>query len=268
MLRTWLSTVRSEMNRRAPICLLVSPSATSRATSASRFASGPAPAGPAGLHYPAGLHCPARHPSPRCSGPARPAGRRPGVALRLTECQSQPSIPVQALPGLETGLEPRLPERSEHRLLGLVQQRREERHEVGARLGPQGVRGAEQLRGAPGTAGQRRVAAERVEQVELRDPVVDLVREPQGLDEQRFCLRQVAGVQRGGTEVQQHDPLHVVVARFPGAADPFRSGGPRRSLVTGEERMQRLGLEHADPRGRIMVHRPGRQIGLADQHPG
>lgn len=32
MLRTWLSTVRSEMNRRAPICLLVSPSATSRAT--------------------------------------------------------------------------------------------------------------------------------------------------------------------------------------------------------------------------------------------
>src|SRR5690348_3390061 len=44
MLRTWLSTVRSEMNRRAPICLLVRPSATSRATSASRFASTPAAA--------------------------------------------------------------------------------------------------------------------------------------------------------------------------------------------------------------------------------
>src|SRR5262249_14779681 len=44
MLRTWLSTVRSEMNRRAPICLLVRPSATSRATSASRLASTPAPA--------------------------------------------------------------------------------------------------------------------------------------------------------------------------------------------------------------------------------
>ena len=32
MLRTWLSTVRSEMNRRAPICLLLRPSATRRAT--------------------------------------------------------------------------------------------------------------------------------------------------------------------------------------------------------------------------------------------
>ena len=37
MLRTWLSTVRSEMKRRAPICLLLRPSATSRATSACRF---------------------------------------------------------------------------------------------------------------------------------------------------------------------------------------------------------------------------------------
>jgi hypothetical protein len=45
MLRTWLSTVRSEMNRRLPISLLVRPSATSRATSASRLASGPGPAG-------------------------------------------------------------------------------------------------------------------------------------------------------------------------------------------------------------------------------
>src|SRR5215831_12228344 len=36
MLRTWLSTVRSEMNRRPPISLLLSPSATSRATSTSR----------------------------------------------------------------------------------------------------------------------------------------------------------------------------------------------------------------------------------------
>ena len=41
MLRTWLSTVCSEMNRRAPISLLLRPSATSRATSASRFESRP-----------------------------------------------------------------------------------------------------------------------------------------------------------------------------------------------------------------------------------
>src|SRR5437660_6087968 len=41
MLRTWLSTVRSEMNRRAPICLLLRPSAISRATSASRRPSPP-----------------------------------------------------------------------------------------------------------------------------------------------------------------------------------------------------------------------------------
>src|SRR2546429_6815265 len=41
MLRTWLSTVRSEMKRRAPICLLLRPSATRRATSTSRFASTP-----------------------------------------------------------------------------------------------------------------------------------------------------------------------------------------------------------------------------------
>src|SRR5439155_10367732 len=44
MLRTWLSTVRSEMKRRAPICLLLRPSATRRATSTSRFASTPDPA--------------------------------------------------------------------------------------------------------------------------------------------------------------------------------------------------------------------------------
>ncbi len=36
MLRTWLSTVCTEMNRRAPISLLLRPSATNRATSASR----------------------------------------------------------------------------------------------------------------------------------------------------------------------------------------------------------------------------------------
>ena len=46
MLRTWLSTVLSEMNRRVPICLLVRPSATSRATSASRLASGTVSASP------------------------------------------------------------------------------------------------------------------------------------------------------------------------------------------------------------------------------
>src|SRR3982074_350280 len=40
MLRTWLSTVRSEMNKRAPICLLLEPSATKCATSASRLPSG------------------------------------------------------------------------------------------------------------------------------------------------------------------------------------------------------------------------------------
>ena len=41
MLPTWLATVFSEMNSRTPICLLVRPSATSRATSASRFPSTP-----------------------------------------------------------------------------------------------------------------------------------------------------------------------------------------------------------------------------------
>jgi hypothetical protein len=33
----WLSTVCSDMNRRAPICLLLRPSATNCATSAARF---------------------------------------------------------------------------------------------------------------------------------------------------------------------------------------------------------------------------------------
>ena len=41
MLRTWVATVRSEMKRRVPICLLVSPSAISSATSTSRLPSGP-----------------------------------------------------------------------------------------------------------------------------------------------------------------------------------------------------------------------------------
>ncbi len=39
MLRTWVSTVRSDMNRWAPICLLLRPSATNRATSVSRLPS-------------------------------------------------------------------------------------------------------------------------------------------------------------------------------------------------------------------------------------
>jgi hypothetical protein len=39
-LRTWFSTVRSEMNSRLPICLLLSPCAIRRATSVSRLASG------------------------------------------------------------------------------------------------------------------------------------------------------------------------------------------------------------------------------------
>ena len=42
MLRICVATVGSEMKRRAPICLLLKPSATNRATSTSRFASGPA----------------------------------------------------------------------------------------------------------------------------------------------------------------------------------------------------------------------------------
>jgi len=41
MLPTWVVTVRSEMNRRAPISLLARPSAISLATSTSRFESGP-----------------------------------------------------------------------------------------------------------------------------------------------------------------------------------------------------------------------------------
>jgi hypothetical protein len=43
MCRMWLATVASEMKSRTPICLLLSPSAINRATSSSRFASGPAP---------------------------------------------------------------------------------------------------------------------------------------------------------------------------------------------------------------------------------
>jgi hypothetical protein len=52
MLRTWLSTVCSEMNRRAPISLLLRPSATSRATSASRLESNSAPAPPVSAAVP------------------------------------------------------------------------------------------------------------------------------------------------------------------------------------------------------------------------
>src|ERR1700693_1156161 len=44
MLRTWLSTVRSEINRRVTIFLFLRPAATHRAISASRLASNPAPA--------------------------------------------------------------------------------------------------------------------------------------------------------------------------------------------------------------------------------
>src|SRR5205807_7400603 len=40
ILRTWLSTVRSEMNKLTPICLLLEPAATNCATSASRLPSG------------------------------------------------------------------------------------------------------------------------------------------------------------------------------------------------------------------------------------
>src|SRR2546421_1044429 len=42
MFRTWASTVRSEMNSRAPICLLLRPSAIRHATCVSRMPSGPA----------------------------------------------------------------------------------------------------------------------------------------------------------------------------------------------------------------------------------
>src|SRR5215469_5424866 len=79
MLRTWLSTVRSEMNRRAPISLLLSPSATSRATPASR--------------------CP-RKPGPLWSTAAAGGGG-------LAERQPHRGVPAQPSSGLELRFEPR-----------------------------------------------------------------------------------------------------------------------------------------------------------------
>ena len=93
MLRTWLSTVCSEMNRRAPISLLVRPSATSRATSASRFESGPAPA---------------------------LVRSRDGGLAGLAERESHRGVPAQPLPAVVLGLEPGRAERRDRRLLGLA----------------------------------------------------------------------------------------------------------------------------------------------------
>ena len=157
MLRTWLSTVCSEMNRRAPISLLLRPSATSRATSASRFASNPAPALSAAA-----------------------AGDLAGFA----ECEPHGGVPAQPASGLELGLEPGCAKRRDRRRFGLAHQRSKEWHDAGAGPRAHGIRGSEQLRGEPRLPGSGGMAAQCVQQVRQLYPVIDLLGDPQRLGEQ------------------------------------------------------------------------------------
>jgi len=115
------------------------------------------------------------------------AGGRAGSSLRwLAERERRCLIPVQALSGLELGGEPRCPERRGGRLPGPGQQWNMERHDVGANFGPHCFRGPEQPRREPRLARQGGVAAERVQQVVQRHPVIHLVSDPQRLGEQRL----------------------------------------------------------------------------------
>jgi len=78
MLRTWLSTVRSEMNRRAPICLLLRPSRDQ----------------PRDVGFPLRER---RH--------ARIVWSRGDDMSRLAKRRSDCGVPAQALSGVELGLE-------------------------------------------------------------------------------------------------------------------------------------------------------------------
>ena len=156
MLRTWLSTVCSEMNRRAPISLLLRPSATNRATSASRIESNPAPA----------------------------LSEAATATAGLTECEPHCGVPAQPASGREFGLEPGCAKRRDRRLLGLAHQRSEEWHDVRAGADSNGVGGSEQLRREPCVPAPGGMAAQRVEQVGLLHAVIDLASDPQRLCEQ------------------------------------------------------------------------------------
>ena len=128
MARTWLSTVCSEMNRRAPISLLVSPSAISRATSSSRFESSPAS--------------------------ARSGAVDEGLA-GSAEREAHGGVPVQATPDEEGGVEPGSPERRDRGRLGLLHERRQERHDARAGAGADGGPCPEELRREPRLPGSR-----------------------------------------------------------------------------------------------------------------
>ena len=165
MLRTCVATVRSEMNRRAAICLLVRPSPTSRATSTSRGASGPVGSGSAtspgwtlAERQAEGVR--AVHPLPRRVRRPRnrqPRARRPPAAA--PGCSSGSYGPVRPAPAPACTTAGR----------------------------------AEQLRGQPEPAGRAGRPGQQGEHVVLGRPVVELTGDPQRLHQPRLGSRDVAG---------------------------------------------------------------------------
>ena len=96
MLRTWVSTVRSKMHKRVPICLLLRPSATRAATSRSRLANWST--GPAKADLDIAIHLAQGRPLPRESSRCRKQTQMRTTPRREPQCR-----PVPPKPGVVPG---------------------------------------------------------------------------------------------------------------------------------------------------------------------
>jgi MFS family permease len=194
MPRMWLATVLSDMKSRAPISLLVKPSATKRATSISRF------------------------PRTHATSATRACADRPGG---FAKCQPDGLVPAQGASSLELGLEPGRPQRHGCRLPGLIQQGGHEWHDPGAGAGPDRLRGPQQARRRRRLAGAGGEAAQGVEQIVLRHPVIDLASTVQRLGEEWLRFIEVRLEESNGAAVHQHHGQAVDVAGFTADANAF-----------------------------------------------
>jgi hypothetical protein len=131
------------------------------------------------------------------------------VPLTPAEGEFERRPPAQVFPSRALGLEPRRSQRGLRDLSGPGEHRKEERHDAGPDLGGGGVRGTEQSRGIPRAGGERGVAAERAEHVELRDPVVDRCRRRVRPPTVTACP---SGGRPGAPGVMARDEEHLVKA--------------------------------------------------------
>ena len=199
MLRTWVATVASEMNSRAPICLLLKPSAINCATSACRFA----------------------------SSPEKLASSSDLVRSGLPEAEAHGRVPAHVFACLKFGLELRSTQQSNGQLFGTRQCWNHRPHHARACTSRHSFCRSEHLRCKSPLPRVCCVPAHRREPVILGEPIIDLSCYPQSFDHPRLCRVDVAGDQSDHAKVAKHRFNLIQVAGFSTEAHALQRDSPR-----------------------------------------